>query len=83
MYPDPLWERACSGRRSDDSGLSGGINVECEALIASKLAPTTGKPVRRYQSMYSNNFTIFCTPETPCTRLVARAASCLVNKPSR
>ena len=37
---DHLWERACSGRRSDDSGGSASIDVECAAVIASKLAPT-------------------------------------------
>ena len=33
------------------------------ATIASLLAPTGGQ--YGHQSMYSNNFTIFCTPETP------------------
>ncbi|EJM25734.1 hypothetical protein PMI22_00169 [Pseudomonas sp. GM21] len=35
-----LWERACSGRRSDDGGITVDDDVECYGLIASSLAPT-------------------------------------------
>jgi len=40
--PQSLWERACSGRRSDDEALSSNISIDCHAAIASKLAPTGG-----------------------------------------
>jgi len=35
-----MWERACSGRRSDEGGASGNINGERAGLFASKPAPT-------------------------------------------
>ncbi|MGH8426217.1 MAG: hypothetical protein ACRER3_28265, partial [Pseudomonas fluorescens] len=37
---DPMWERACSGRRSDDDCSTYNIDVDCSTAIASKLAPT-------------------------------------------
>jgi len=35
-----LWERACSGRRSDDSDGTVGMYVGAAAVIAGKPAPT-------------------------------------------
>ncbi len=35
-----MWERACSGRRSDEGGVSGDINIDWAAVFASKPAPT-------------------------------------------
>jgi hypothetical protein len=37
-----LWERACSGRRSDDGGVSGASDVGSAGLIAGEPAPTGG-----------------------------------------
>ncbi|EXF94155.1 hypothetical protein HK44_009550 [Pseudomonas fluorescens HK44] len=36
----PMWERAGSGRRSDDSGVTVHKDIDCNGLIASRLAPT-------------------------------------------
>ena len=40
VHTAPLWERACSGRRSDECGLTSGIDVDWHGLFASKPAPT-------------------------------------------
>jgi hypothetical protein len=37
---DSMWERACSGRRSDEGDLKANIFVGCDDLFASRLAPT-------------------------------------------
>ncbi|MNO04947.1 hypothetical protein D3C81_2261490 [compost metagenome] len=47
-----LWERACSGRRSDDEAATFNIFVDCQAAIASKLAPTVFCGVGKVDGRY-------------------------------
>ena len=55
------------------SGCTSVVNASREAPIEDDRGTRTfgSSYTDVYQSMYSNSFTIFCTPETPCTRLVA------------
>src|SRR5207253_8202867 len=55
-----MQERACSGRRSDDDGITFNGDVDCQSAIASKLAPTGFSFVgsNRWQGLSQSSLTV-------------------------